>query len=84
MTKTKVSFEVHKGKGVLFDTHDEFVDRNQASTSTTVPLLDDGPILEMPLRFDPLFQRKPTKKVSKLKNFFKSCLALIEDKDAME
>ena len=42
------------------------------------------PILEMPQIFEQLFQIKPTEKVNKLKNFFKICLALIEDKDAME
>ena len=34
--------------------------------------------------FDQLFQRNPIEKVSKLNNFFKHCLALIEDKDVME
>ena len=34
----------------------------------------------MPDRFDELFQHKPTGKVSKLKELFKSCLVIIQDK----
>ena len=46
-------------------------------------MLDGGPILEMPQIFEQLFQRKPTEKVSKLKNLFKSILELIEYKDVL-
>ena len=35
----------------------------------------------MPERFEQLIKKSPMKKVSKLKEFFKSCLALINDKD---
>ena len=83
MTQNKVTFVVHKEKGVLFDARDEFVNRNQTLTSATIPVLDDGPILETPQIFVQLFQRKLTEKVSKLKNLFKGFLELIEDKDVV-
>ena len=37
----------------------------------------------MPKIFEQLIRRLPTKRVSKLKDFFKSCLALIHDKDVV-
>ena len=53
----------------------DFVDTNQPSTSVQVIVM-----LEI---FEQLIKRPPTKKVSKLKDFFKSCLALIYDKDVV-
>ena len=47
-------------------------DPNQSSTS--------GHVRAIPESFEQLIRRPPTKKVSKLKEFFKSCLALIHDK----
>ena len=79
----KVPFDVQKEKEVSFDAHHEFVKRNQASNFVVVPISNEGPILEMPQGFEQLFQRKPTKKVSKLKDLFKSGLALISDKDVV-
>ena len=52
-----------------------FVDTNHLSTS--------GQVRSMPERFEQLIRRSPMKKVSKLKEFFKSCLALINDKDVV-
>ena len=37
----------------------------------------------MPKIFEQLIKRPPTKKLSKLKDVFKSCLALIHDKDVV-
>ena len=37
----------------------------------------------MPEIFEQLIRRIPTKKVSKIKEFFKICLALIHDKDVV-
>ena len=37
----------------------------------------------MPESFDQILRNKPTRKVSKLQDFFKSCLALIHDKDGV-
>ena len=37
----------------------------------------------MPEGFEQLIRKKPMKKVSKLKEFFKICLALINDKDVV-
>ena len=37
----------------------------------------------IPEQFEKLFRKKPMKKVSKIKEFFKNCLALINDKDAI-
>ena len=84
VAQKKVLFDVQKENRVLFYAHDNFIDKNKASKYTTILILDDGPILEMPQRFDQLFQIKLTEKVTKLKNFFKSCLALIKDKDVVE
>ena len=70
-------------KGLFFDACHDFIDRNQESTSIFVPIFDQGPILEIPQRFEQLFQRKSIEKVIKLRDFFKSVSALIEDKDVM-
>ena len=37
----------------------------------------------MPEHFEQLMRKPSVKKVSKLKEFFKSCLALINDKDVV-
>ena len=52
-----------------------FFDTNQASTF--------GQVKVMLERFEQFLRNQPLKKVSKLKEFFKSCLALIHDKDAV-
>ena len=74
-TKNKVPFHFHKEKKVFFNVRMEFVDTNQASTY--------GQVREIPERFDQILKKKPTRKVSKLKYFFKSCLALILNKDVV-
>ena len=53
----------------------DFVDANQPSTSRQIKNMTE--------RFEPLITNKPMKKVSNLKEFFKSCLALINDKDVV-
>ena len=68
---------------MLFEACHELVNINQTSTYVFIPVSNEGPILELPLQFEQLFQRKLTKKTSKLKNLFKSCLALIKDKDVV-
>ena len=65
-----MSFYFHKENLVFFDSHDDLFDRNQASTSPTVPIGDDGPILEMPQIYEQLFQRKLIEKVRKWKSLF--------------
>ena len=52
-----------------------FVDTNQPSTP--------GQVRAMPELFEQLIRRPPMKKVSKVKDFFKSCLELIHDKDVV-
>ena len=59
------------------------MDRNHASKSPDFPVLDDGPVIEIPPSFDQSFPRKLTKKVSISKNLSKICLALIKDKYAL-
>ena len=59
------------------------MEKNHASTSTDFLLFDSGPNLEMPPSFDQSLQRKLMKKLSDLKIFFKSCLSLLNDKDAL-
>ena len=53
----------------------DFVDANHPSTS--------GQVRAIPERFKQLIRKPPMKKVSKLKEIFKSCLALINDKDVV-
>ena len=53
----------------------DLFDSNQPSTS--------GQVRAMPERFEQLNRNPPTKKVSKLKDVFKICLALIHDKYAI-
>ena len=67
-------------KGDILDSRYDFANGNKAFTSV-VP--NEGLILEFPQRFKYSFQKKPTEKVSKLKEFFKSCLELITYKDAV-
>ena len=61
----KVTFDVQKENEVFLETQHEFVDENQAPTSTVVP--NEGLILEIPQRFEHLFQKKLTRNISKLK-----------------
>ena len=75
MTQKKVSFDIEKENQVFLDSGPEFVDTNQASTY--------GKVREMSERFDQILRKQPTRKVSKLKEFCKSCLALIRDKDVV-
>ena len=77
--QNKVSFDIQKEKEVYFDCWHELVDRNKELTSMVV--LNEGPILEMPQWFEKLFQGKLTKKVGKLKDLFKTCLELIKEKN---
>ena len=44
-----------KKKKVFFYACDEFIDKEQVSTFSTVPILDAGPILEMNQTFEQLF-----------------------------
>ena len=57
------------------DVWHEFVDPGEPSTSEEVR--------EMPERFQGIFQKNVPQKVSKLKSFLSSCLALKQDKDAI-
>ena len=68
----KAPLEVQHEKEVLLEARQYFVDSNQPLTS--------GQVRAMPERFEQLIRRSTTKKVSKLKDFFKSFLALIHDK----
>ena len=54
------------------DVQQDFANPNQPSTY--------GQVRSMPELFEQLIRRSTMKKVSKLKEFFKSCLALIHDK----
>ena len=72
MEKKKAPLDFWKEKEVFLDAPQEFVDINQLSTS--------GQVRAMPKIFEQLIGRAPMKKVSKLKDFFKTSLALIHDK----
>ena len=80
-TQKKVSFDVQKEKEVFLDALPKFLDKNQASTF--VAIVPRRSIVEIPEIFDQLFQKQLTRKVSKLKEFFKSCLSLTQDKDVV-
>ena len=71
--------DIQKEKELFLDARQEFIDINQALTSVALP----PEILGMPQRFDQLFQKKPMGKVSKLKEFVKIFLSLIQDKYAV-
>ena len=73
--QNKSLLDVQQEKEVLLEAWQEFVDTNQPSTYRQVQA--------MPEIFEQLIKRSPTKNVSKLKQIFKSCLALIHDKDAI-
>ena len=75
-TQKKVSLDVQKEKEAFLDVRLEFVKTNQPSTS--------GKVKAMPKRFEQLLSKQPMKKVSKLKYIFKSCLALIHDRDVVQ
>ena len=69
--KDKFPFDVQKEKEWLFDAIHEFINKIQALESTSIPILREGRIPDMPQRFEQLLQRKLTDKVNKLKDFFK-------------
>ena len=75
ISQKKVPFDIQKQKQVFLDVQSEFVDQEQPSTSIEVR--------EMPECFQQLFQNSIPKKVSNLKSFMSSWLALIQDKDAI-
>ena len=58
------------------DVWPDFVDLEEPSTSEEVR--------EMLEKFQHIFQKRVPQKVSKLKSLLSSCLALIQDKDAIE
>ena len=72
VAQKKAPLDVQHDKEVFLEVRPEFVDANQPSTS--------GQVKTMLERFEQLIRKPPMKKVSKLKEFFKSCLALINDK----
>ena len=68
----KALLDLQHGKEVFLEERQYFVDTNQPSTSRKMRA--------MPEIFEQLVRRPSTKKVSKLKDFFKSFLALIHEK----
>ena len=73
----KVPFDVQKEKWVFLEAHNEFVDRNCALTFVVPLVFNEGLVFVMPLSFDRLIPKKLTGRESILKNFLKSCLALV-------
>ena len=61
----KALLDVQQEKEFFLEVWPEFVDTNHLSTSRQVKT--------MPERFEQLIKKPPMKKVSKLKDFFKSC-----------
>ena len=75
MTQKKATLDVQQENEVFFEARQDFIDTNQSSISRQLSY--------MPERYEKLIRRIPTKKVSKLKEFFKSGLALIHEKDVV-
>ena len=75
VTKNKSPLDVQKEKEVFLYVQPEFVDNNQPSTYRQVNTI--------PELFEHLLRKKTLKKVSNIKEFFKICLALINDKDVV-
>ena len=73
IVQKKAPFDVQNEREILLDSQQEFVHRNQASTS-------GRPILEMLEIFYQLLQKQSTRNASKLHELFKSFLKLIQDK----
>ena len=73
MTQKKDPLDVEQKKEVFFEAWQDCVHTNHSSTS--------GQVIETPEWFEQLNRKSPMKKVSKLKYIFKSCLALIHDKN---
>ena len=71
----KAPLDVDKENEVFLDMQPWFFDTNQTSKSRQVK--------QMAERIEKLLRKQPMKKVSKIKEFFKSCLALIHDKDVV-
>ena len=74
-TQNKAPLDFQKEKEVFLEVRPKFVDTNQPSTY--------GKVNTIPERFEQLIRKPPMKKVSKLKEFLKSCLVLINDKDVV-
>ena len=78
--KKKTPLDVQKQKCIFMDVHLEFIGTKQPSTSSQVKY--------MPKRFQKIFEQqnasKSMDKVSKLKPFLLTLLALIKDKDALK
>ena len=75
MAQKKAPLEVQQEKETFLEAQKYFVDPNQPSTS--------GQVRAMSKQFEQLLRRLPTKSVSQIKEFFKSFLALIHDKDVV-
>ena len=75
----KTPLDVQEQKHIFMDVRPYFVGTEQPSTS--------GQVKDMPKKFQKIFEQQTAKKsvdkVSKLKPFLSSCLALIQDKDAL-
>ena len=74
-TQKKASLDVQQEKEVFLEEQQDFVVTNQ--------LLTSGEFRAMPKTFEQLIKNPPMKNVSKLKEFFKICLALIHDRDGV-
>ena len=74
VAQKKSPLDIQQEKEVFLEARQDFVDTNKSTTSEKVRA--------MPKLFEQLIRKPPMKKVSKLKEIFKICLALIHDKDA--
>ena len=75
VVQKKAPLDVQQEKEVFLEDRKDFINTNQPSKSRQVRA--------MPKRFEQLIRRPPTKKVSKLKDFFKKKLALIHEKNVV-
>ena len=75
VTQKKAPLDVQQEKEVFLEVRQDFADANHPSTS--------GQVKTMPELFEQLIRKPPMKNVSNIKEFFKICLALINDKDVI-
>ena len=76
--------DIKKEKGVFFESQMNLCKRpNGALTSSTPLAFDDGLVYNMPPHFDRFIPENSLGKVSVLRKFLKSCLALVKDEQVI-
>lgn len=70
---------MYKSRKGYFSRPVEFMDKNNGASIANAPLVfNEGLVYDMPHNFDWSIPKKSSGKISALKNFWRSCLALIK------